>query len=155
MKNILKIAAFVISILVGSNVYADTVTNNGHSALQVCADNQYKFYDSVRRIGDEIQRRSVFQNPNSGDITYESTRVWDRDIRMITHYFSVDFNAVTHSVNATVGRCNNVINFYSRCVDELYDNVTAKVSVRRPTTGCLGRLYDTYKLTDEDYYHGR
>ncbi|CDL00273.1 exported protein of unknown function [Magnetospirillum gryphiswaldense MSR-1 v2] len=140
----------------GAPAAADTIRADEVSPiLETCSANQYRFTNSVHRIGEAIQRQSTEYHPKTGTITYQSTRVWDRDIRMLMHHFSVDFNAVSQGGGATVARCNAVINYYSRCVDDLHDNVVADVSVRRPTTGCLGKLYDTYHLTADDYYHGR
>jgi hypothetical protein len=140
----------------GAPAAADTIrANDVLPVVETCSANQYRFAETVHRIGEAIQRQSTEYHPKTGTITYQSTRVWDRDIRMLMHYFSVEFNAASQGQNATIARCNAVINYYSRCVDELHDNVVADVSVRRPTTGCLGRLYDTYHLTEDDYYHGR
>jgi hypothetical protein len=148
------IVAFIF--LAKAEAYADAAPNEEwRAANKACSENSYKFADSVHRIGQEIERRSVDNNSRSGDIAYNSVRVWDRDIRMIMHYFNIDIRTAAADPGVTIGKCNNVISFYSRCVDELYGNVIAKISVQHPTTGCLGRLYDTYHLTDDDYYHGR
>jgi hypothetical protein len=158
MKAKAVIAAALIALAAPNGAYADRLADpNGLAqAFEACAANKRLFDIEVGKLNQTISANSNEYNLTGGTISYASTMVWRRDLRMLMHFFEADWNSVVHDTGATVGRCNAVINFYSRCVEELWDNVLKEVSVRRPTTGCLGRLYDRYgDMPDDSYQHGR
>lgn len=158
MKAQALIAAALIALASPTGAYADRVADpNGLAqAFEACAANKRLFDIEVGKLNQTISANSHEYNLTGGTIAYASTMVWRRDLRMLSHFFEDDWNSVVHDTGATVGRCNAVINFYSRCVEELWDNVLKDVSVRRPTNGCLGRLYDRYgDMPADSYQHGR
>lgn len=157
MMHMLKVFIAAIVITISTPAFADRIENPNQLAdtFNKCAANYEAFGTEINKMNQRIQTNSQEYNLN-GTITYQSTMVWNRDMRMLMHYFQNDWHSVVHDTGATVQKCNAVINYYSRCMEELWDNVVAKVSVRRPTTGCLGRLYDTYgDMHPDSYQHGR
>lgn len=156
MKTMMMIATMAIYIFIGNNAYADRIDNPKQlqSIIEKCDANYRVMTDDVRSLNARIHENS-FEYNTEGTITYESTMVWRRDIKMLMSFMEIDWARVTHDTGMTVERCNSVLIFYSGCVDELVANVLAKVSVRRPTTGCLGKLYDRYAPTKDDWVHGR
>ena len=137
--------------------HADQVPNSPKDDADAgrCLKYWADFHAAVSRINENIIGNSREYSPKTGVIAYPSNQVWARDLRMLLHYLDADFREVFSHTPKSAVQCSAVIEFYSGCVDELYANLTAAVSVRYPKTGCLGRLYETYLLTDDDYYQGR
>lgn len=142
--------------------YADLITRDMEIVkreAEICESERLKFAAFLRKMRADITRMSHDHNYMVGTLTVQSLMVWKQDGEMLSHFFGRDFNAVTHKEDIDGEKCKSVIEYYKGCYTELFNNVTAPISVRIPTEDkfpCLGKLYKRYDLKNPDHrFHGQ